>query len=98
MRITVIGGIVAAAVEAPEVMPVSEVRPEVGLTIAAMVKRAIAAIATAAEHGRGAEAAAVETTTVEATTSTMETAAAMAATTAVSAANLDHRSVGRDFR
>jgi hypothetical protein len=62
---------------------------------------------TTAERGRG-----VKTTTVEAATSTMEsttaavkaaasaveTASAMATTTAVSAADLDHRSVGRDFR
>jgi hypothetical protein len=98
-------------------MPVSEVRPVVRVTIAAMVERAIAAIATAV-HVRGAEAAAVKTTatktsameattaetaameatTVEATTSAVEPAAAMAATTAVATANLNHRSVGRDFR
>src|SRR6202163_618417 len=75
VRIAVIAGIVGRSVEAPEVMPVYEVRPEVGVSIAAMVKRAIVAIATAAEHGRGAEAAAVKNTpvetaaTVEATTS-----------------------------
>ena len=108
VRITVISGVIRRSVEAPEVVPVNEVRPEVGLPIAAMVKCAIAATTTA-EHGRGAEAAAMEcgTTTVEATTSAVETAAAMTAatmataavsTTTMSAANLDHRSIGRDFR
>jgi hypothetical protein len=97
VRITVIGGIVGRSVEAPEVMPVSEVRPDVGLTIAAMVECAIAAVATAAEHRRSAKPAAVKaapvetttaetsavktSTTVEAAASTVETATAMAATT-----------------
>jgi hypothetical protein len=42
----------------------------------------------------------VEAATVEATTSAVEAAAAMATTTAttMTAANLDHRSIGRDFR
>lgn len=102
VRIAVIGGIVGRSVETPEVMPVKEVRPEVGMAIAAMVKCAVAAIATTAERGRGAKTAAVKSTTVkasatvEATTSAVETAAAM--TTTMTAANLDHRSVGRDFR
>src|SRR5882724_5805404 len=88
VRIAVIGGIVGRSVEAPEVMPVIEMRPIVRVAIAAVVERAIAAIATTAEHGRGAETAAVKTTTmeaatsaVEATASTVETAAAMTATT-----------------
>src|SRR5882724_7914896 len=109
VRIAVIGGIVGRSVEAPEVMPVIEMRPIVRVAIAAVVERAIAAIATTAEHGRGAETAAVKTTAVEAATSAVETAAAMTATTmtataavpastAVPTANLDHRSVGRDFR
>jgi hypothetical protein len=104
VRIAVISGIIGRSVETPEVMPVKEVRPEVGLAIAAMVKCAVAATA---EHGRGAKTAAVKTAavksttvkasaTVEATTSAVETAAAM--TTTMTAANLDHRSVGRDFR
>ena len=93
-------------VEAPmEMSPVVEMRPVVGVAIAAIVKRPIAA---AVERWRGAETAAmktsaveastVEAATVEATASAVEPAAAMAATTAVTAANLDHRSIGCDFR
>lgn len=105
VRIAVIGGIVGRSVEAPEVSPVSEVRPVVGVAIAAIVKCAIAAIATTAEHRSGAKTTAVKSTTVEtaattmeATASAVETAAAMTATTAVTEANPDHRSIGRDFR
>ena len=53
----------------------NEVGPEIGLPITAMVKRAVATIAATAEHRSGAEATAVNSTTVEATASAVETAA-----------------------
>lgn len=94
VRITVINGIVTDAVEAPmEVVPVVEVRPVVGMAIAAIMKRAVAA---AMEHRRGTETAAVEATAVEA--ATVKTSMTAAAMTTMAAANLDHRAVGCDFR
>ena len=118
VRITVIGWIIGRSVEVPEVVPVVEVRPVVGVAIAAIVKRAITtAIKTTAMEASAMEATAsaveatsstmeatastVEASAVEAATSAVEPAAATATVTttaAVTAANLDHRSVGCDFR
>ena len=88
-----------------EVVPVVEVRPVVGVAIAAIV---IGAIAAAVEHRGGAEPTAMKAATVEATASTVKTAAvkpaaamtttAMTAAATVTAANLDHRSVRCGFR
>src|SRR3954447_21962697 len=77
VRVAVIGRIVRRSVEAPmEVVPVVDVRPVVGLAIAAMVKRAIAATV---ERRRGAEPAAMKTAAAEATAMEASTVEATAA-------------------
>src|ERR1700754_92126 len=82
VRITVIVG---RSVEAPEVMPVVEVRPIIRVAIAAMVERARAPVAPEAEWGGGGEPAAVKTTTAKTTaaeSATVETSAMKATTSA----------------